>query len=180
MNNALTRRFAVATILAVAAVLAGCASPASRESMAPPPVTVAKKFPLTLTVEAKGGSETGAMDSSNISDADLKAAIESAVTSSGLFKSIVQGKGGDYELTVTVTQLSKPSFGASFTVNLEAGWVLVKASDKSVAMRKSIQSSHTASMGDSLVGVTRLKLAVEGAARANITQGLQAIAALSL
>lgn len=47
-------------------------------------------------------------------------------------------------------------------------------------MRKSITSSYTASMGDSLVGVTRLRLAVEGAARNNIKQGLEAIAAMNL
>jgi hypothetical protein len=120
------------------------------------------------------------MGSSEISNDDLRAAIEKSVTQSALFKEVVQGKNGDYELSVTVARLSKPTFGASFTVDMEAGWSLVKASDKSVVMRKSITSSYTASMGDSLVGVTRLRLAVEGAARNNIKQGLEAIAAMNL
>jgi hypothetical protein len=167
-------------MVAAVAVLAGCASPASRESMSVPVVSTAKKHPYSVSVEAKGGAETGAMDSSNIANADLEAAIESSITQSGLFKSIVQGKGGDYELTVTVTQLSKPIFGASFTVMLEAGWVLIKATDKSIVLRQVVKSQHTASMGDSLVGVTRLRLAVEGAAQSNIAQGMQAIAALNL
>lgn len=120
------------------------------------------------------------MDSSNIANADLKAAIESSITQSALFKSVLQEKGGDYELTVTVTQLSKPLFGASFTVTMEAGWVLVRASDKSIVLRQVVKSQHTATMGDALVGVERLRLAVEGAARSNIAQGMQAIAVLNL
>ena len=180
MNKTLTQRFAIAAMVAAVAVLAGCAAPANREAMVAPTATITKKHPHSVSVEAKGGADTGAMDSSNISDADLKAAIESSITQSGLFKSVVQGKGGDYDLTVTVTQLTKPMFGASFTVSMEAGWVLTKASDKSIVLRQVVKSSYTASMGDSLVGVTRLRLAVEGAAKSNITQGMQAIAALSL
>jgi hypothetical protein len=179
MMTATVKRFAAAPVVAVVLVLAGCASPASKEAMEVP-IAVAKKFPYSVDVTTAGGAETGAMDSSNISNADLKAAIESSITKTGLFKTVVQGAGGDYDLTVTIVHLSKPSFGLTFTVNMEAGWVLTRAKDKSVVMRKSIQSSHTATFSDSAAGVTRLRLAVEGAARANITQGLEAIAALNL
>lgn len=81
---------------------------------------------------------------------------------------------------MTIVQLDKPLFGMSFTVNLEATWVLLKQSDRSVALKKSIRSSHTATFDDSAIGVTRLRLAVEGAARKNIEQGLQEIGALAL
>lgn len=173
-------RFARTAVVAALVVLAGCAAPASRESMVVSAVPAAKKFSSSVAVEAKGGADTGAMDSSNISNADLKAAIESSISQSGLFRAVVQGNAGDYELTVTVIQLTKPIFGASFTVDMEAAWVLTRSSDHSIVWRKSVKSSHTASMSDSLVGVTRLRLAVEGAARDNISQGLQAIGALSL
>jgi hypothetical protein len=180
VKQELTRGLAVAWIVAVVAVLSGCAAPASKESMAVPAAAVSTRFPYSVSVVTRGGADTGAMDSSNIADADLKVAIESSITQTRLFKAVVQGKSGDYDLAVTVFRLTKPSFGASFTVDLEVGWVLTKTSDKSILLRKSIRSAHTASMGDSLVGVTRLRLAVEGAARANITQGLQAIAELNL
>ena len=71
-------------------------------------------------------------------------------------------------------------FGGAFTVTLETGWALTKASDKSVVMRKAVRSSHTAQMSDSFVGVTRLRLALEGAVRNNISQGLQAISELPI
>jgi hypothetical protein len=45
---------------------------------------------------------------------------------------------------------------------------------------QSIKSSHTATMGQAFAGVTRLRLAVEGAARENIQLGLMAISRLQL
>jgi len=180
MIKVIVQRFGAIALVAAALGLAGCASPAHKENMAATPTVPTKKLPYSVTVDARGGAETGAMDSSNVSNADLKAAIESSIAKSSLFKSVVQGKNGDYELTVSVTQLSKPSFGGAFTVTMETGWSLIKTSDKSVVLRKAIRSSHTAELSDSLVGVTRLRLALEGAVRNNISQGLQAISALPI
>ncbi|NML26832.1 hypothetical protein [Zoogloea dura] len=165
---------------ALALLLAGCASPANRQAMIPQVLGPLQTHPYSVRVQSSGGSDTGALDSSNISDADLKSAIEEAVVSNKVFKSVVQGKDGDYELSVRVTSLSKPIIGFSFTVDMEAAWSLLKVSDRSVVMRKSIKSSGTATAGDSLVGVTRLRLAVEASARDNISQGLQAVSALKL
>ena len=162
------------------ALLASCATPASREGTAITERAPGKPIAGTVSVETRGGAETDGLASANIADADFKAAIESSIVKSSLFKSVVPGKGGDYELSVVVSQLSKPLFGANFKVDMETGWSLVKAADKSVVMRKVIKSSHTATMGDAFAGVTRLRLAVEGAARNNISLGLQAIAELGL
>lgn len=169
------------TVLAVAGAsgLTGCASPASRESMQAASVTLAKKHPYSVSVRTAGGNETGALDTPSIADADFKAAIEKSIVQSGVFKSVIEGKGSDYELSVTITQITKPLFGFSFTVTMEAAWSLVKASDRSIVMRKAIQSSYTANMNDSFAGVTRLRLAVEGAARENISDGLKEISSLN-
>jgi hypothetical protein len=165
---------------ALALSLVGCSSPANREAMTPQGIAISKHIPASLGVKTDGGSSTGAMDSSNVSDADLKAAIEAAVVQSKLFKSIIQGAGADYELSVRQISLAKPVFGATFTVEMETAWSLTKQSDGSVIMRKAIKSSGAATMGDALVAVTRLRMAVEAAARDNISQGLRAIAELNL
>lgn len=180
MHTMISRRLNSLIIAAAVLGLTACASPANREAMSAADVTVTKKYPYSISVQTQGGNETGAMTSSNISNEDLKSAIEISIVGSKLFKSVVQGKNGDYELTVTVIQLSKPLFGTSYTVNMEAAWALTKISDNTVVMRKAIKSSHTATMGDALVAVTRLRLAVEGAARNGIVQGLQAISELNL
>ena len=170
-------------LLAIAAsilILGACASPADRSAMTPQNLIINKHHPYSLGVQTSGGAETGALDSSNIANADLKAAIELAVTQSQLFKRIVSGNDGDYELSVRVISLSKPLFGGTFTVDMETAWSLTKVSDRSVAMRKSVKSSGTATMSEAFAAVTRLRLAVEAASRNNIEQGIKAIAELNL
>ena len=179
MKN-LRSSYRLAIITPLILILTACASPANRADMTPQNFDFSKHYPYTLKVKTSGGSETGAMDSSNISDEDLKAAIEDAVSKSTLFKAIVKGTDGDYELTVSISSLSKPIFGATFTVHLETGWTLTRMSDRKVVMRKAVQSTGKASMGDALAGVTRLRLAVEGATRENISKGLKAIAELKI
>jgi hypothetical protein len=63
---------------------------------------------------------------------------------------------------------------------METGWSLTRLADRSVLMRKSVKSSGTASMSDAFAAVTRLRLAVEAAARDNISQGLKAVSELDL
>lgn len=180
MNHSPTRYGMLIAAISFALALTGCASPASRAAMTPQALVISKQYPHSLHVQTSGGSETGAMDSSNISNADLKSAIEDAVTQNKIFKNIVQGAGGDYELSVQVVSLSKPIFGATFTVELETAWSLTKAVDRSIVMRNSVKSSGKATMGEALAAVTRLRLAVENAARENISQGLKAVSELNL
>ncbi|MDE2439590.1 MAG: hypothetical protein KGP14_01095 [Betaproteobacteria bacterium] len=160
--------------------LSGCASSANREAMVASDVQIAQQHDRTIAVRTGGGAETTAMDSSNIADGDLKAAIEESIIKTKVFKSVVQGKDADYDLAVSIVKLDKPVFGLTFTVNMEATWVLIKQSDKSVVMKRSIESSSTATFSDAAAAVTRLRLAVEGAAKRNIEQGMQALSALSL
>ncbi len=176
----IARTLSTVALTATMAVLVGCAAPASTQQMEAPALATAKQHPYAVSVQTRGGSETGAMDSTNVSDADLKAAIEASIAKSKLFRSIVPGKDGDYELVVAITQMSKPVMGFSFTVELECAWSLTKVSDRSVAMRKVIRSKHTTGATESFVGAKRLQMAVEGAVRNNITQGMEAIAALTL
>lgn len=179
-TGASPRGAAVALVLTMA--LGGCATPAGQQAMVAQPTAAlaARQHPYSVNVAVQGGSETGALDSSNIANADLKSAIEISIRESRLFKEVVQGKGGEYELAVSVIQLKKPLFGGTFTVELEAGWSLTRAGDRQVLLRKVVASSGTATMSDAFVGVARLRLAVEAAARSNIQQGLDTIAALDL
>ena len=168
-------------LLACALILLACSSPASREGMKPASLPVGKQYPYDVSVQTTGGAETGALDSSNISNADFKAAIESAIIENRLFKGIVQGSdGSDYELNVSIISLSKPSIGFTFTVEMETVWSLIKTDDRRVVLRKGIISTGVATTHDATVAVARLRLAVEAAARDNIAQGLRAIADIRL
>jgi hypothetical protein len=175
-------RFAAgAVMLAGAFALGGCASPADKQAMTvDKTAVVAKKHPYAVGVTVRGGAATSAGTSSNISDADLRAAIEASIKETQAFREVVEGRSGQYELAVNVIQLSKPSFGFSFTVDFEAGWTLTRVSDGQVVFRKAIASTYTASASAAFAGATRLRLAVEGAAKANIADGLSAIGNLDL
>ena len=66
------------------------------------------------------------------------------------------------------------------TVTLEITWSLTRVKDDEVVWRKAIVSSLTAKAGEAFAGVTRLRLANEGAARKNMAAGIAAIADLYL
>lgn len=167
-------------LASLVALIAGCASPAAREAMVVKTVGDGSRSSGTVSVTTQGGQDTGAMDSSNISDEDFAKAIEESIVGSGLFADVVHGKAANYRLTVSIIELTKPMFGASFTVTMEAAWVLIKADSGEALLKKSVRSSYTATMGAAFAGVTRLRLAVEGAAKENIRLGLQEIASLKL
>ena len=170
----------ISLIVSVVIALSGCASPASKDAVVAHSVPITQHHQKTVSIQTQGGSETGAMDSSNISSSDLAKAIEESIVENRLFTQVIHGDGSDYLLNVTIVNMSKPMFGASFTVRMEVAWSLSEQKTKKVVMRDSIESSHTATMGQAFVGVIRLRLAVEGAVRENIRQGLMEISRLQL
>ncbi len=78
---------ALLALLPLSIILGGCSSPAERAAITPQGIAIAKHHPYSIGVQASGGSETGAMDTTNIADADLKAAIEDTIATSKLGRS---------------------------------------------------------------------------------------------
>jgi len=177
-----SNRFWAWLFIAIAAVgLAGCATSAKSTSMQAPDMKLDRQYSYSISVDVRGGRETGAFDSTNISNGEFKAAIEESIRKSGLFSSVVQpGSEADYALTVMIAKFEKPVFGSSFTVNIDAGWTVIRSSDRTIVMRQLVRSSHTVPGSEAFIGAARLKMAVEGAAQKNIDQGLRAISQLSL
>ena len=164
-------------VLALAGLVAGCATPASPQGMAAAAPVASGRLPTyTVDVVVTGGSATSPIGTVAISNEDLRAAIESSIKASGTFREVVRDRPGDYRLAVVVIQLQQPVFGLNAKVDLELGWTLVRASDRQIVYRKAILSAYTATMGDAFVAVRRARLGVEGAARANIAQALAGIA----
>jgi hypothetical protein len=139
----------------------------------------ANKHPQTVSVSTGGGQDTSAMGKSQIADADFAKAISDSISNAKTFSQVIQGKGADYLLNVTIFNMDQPSFGLSFTVKMEAGWTLRKADTGAVVWQESIKSEHTATTSDAFAGVERLRLANEGAAKDNIAKGLSKLSALN-
>lgn len=169
-------------ILACTAIvwLAGCASAPSQQAIVVDDASLGTRHPYSVSVSTTGGGETTATGYSNISNEDLAAAIEDSITKSRLFAQVIKGDGADYKLSVSLISMSKPMFGFAFTIDMEMAWSLVNARTGAIVMRESIKSSYTAEATDAFAAVTRIRLAVEGAARNNIREGLQKMAALPL
>lgn len=167
------------SLVTVAAVMSGCATPATYEGMVPGDYSTARKHAKTVSVQVGGGQETSSMGKSQISDEAFAKALVEAITKSQTFSQVVQGKGGNYQLLVSIISMEQPTFGIDMTVKMEAGWTLKSAAGQ-VVWQEAIKSQHTATAGDAFVGTTRLRLANEGAAKNNIKQGLAKISRLNL
>ena len=65
-------------------------------------------------------------------------------------------------------------------VSKEAAWVLIDRGNGETIWKKGISSQYTAGAFDAFAGVTRIRLATEGAARVNIEVGLGLLSSLDL
>ena len=162
------------------AVLGGCATGASHEAMVPTSVTAAKMHPKSVSIEVTGGQPTDALGKPQISNESFAQALERAITQSQTFSGVIKGSGQDYRLSVVIVGLDQPTMGFSFTVKMEAGWTLRRADTGAIVWQESIRSQYTAGVGEAFSGVTRLRMATEGAARNNIAEGLNKISRLTL
>jgi hypothetical protein len=172
-----SRSLLLLSLCMVYSLLTGCAT-LTHEGMVPTKFEITKKHSQSVSISVTGGGEGAAQ----ISDISFMKALTDSIAKSQTFSRIVEGKDGDYLLTVSIFNVERPSlpFGLSFTINMEAGWTLQRINNKTIIWQESIKSTHTATIDDAFVGAKRFQLAIEGAARNNIAQGLAKISQLSL
>jgi uncharacterized lipoprotein YajG len=168
-------------LLALAGIfLGGCATPAQSTAMVPASVAATTKHAETVSLNVTGGSETSAAGASKISNADFMTALGQSIEKSGLFaKTFQTSPKGDFHIEVAIVRLQQPVMGFSMTATIETNWTLTRQSDQLVIWRKAITTSHTAKAGEAFVGVTRLRLATEGAARDNIQDAITQISSIT-
>jgi hypothetical protein len=168
----------LAPVLAVIALLAGCASTTPTPEGMIPALTVrgvrGPVHPDAVAIEVK--------DTKQIPEAALRQALADAVTMSKVFARVAPR--GPYVLSVTVTKLEVPqsrfNINLNPTVRMEAGWTLRRADTRAAVWQATVRSQYTAEPSDTLDGKARLRMATEGAVRENIALGLGRIAKLSL
>ena len=173
-------RFKIAAVpfLAVLFLIGGCASPPAQDAMAPTGVVISKKHPETVRLNVGGGLDAAAGIA--VPNAALEAALNQAINETKLFSQVVKGNGGDFVLTATVFSVNQPMFGMAMTVKVEVGWTLKRSSDDKTIWQEAIRSEHTSTPGEAFAGVTRVRLATEGAVKNNIAEAVSKLAALSL
>lgn len=150
--------------------LGGCASNADVNQMIyqspikqkPENVSLIK----SITVgQVMGGHETNPMLGPQINNANFKAALVQSLQQANLYHSF---SGAPYILNADLVNLEQPLLGLNLTVIYTVHYQLKNVPKNKTIYDKNIVASYTAKVSDSLLAVKRLKLANEGAARANI------------
>ena len=168
-------------MLASALLLSGCASAANSAAMTwTTRAGIEPKAEASVAVSVTGGKGTNPMWSSNITSEDFAAALRSSIVATDLFKKVLAVEAADYRIDVLLVRSEKPIGGVSMSVSLTANWKLSRRSDGSVVWEKTIANQYTAPLKSALVGATRLRKALEGAARENIGLALRAISEAKL
>jgi uncharacterized lipoprotein YbaY len=184
MNRTIERLWLVTAWLVVAA-LAGCASPARIEQMQVDTSlaqrTAAASSPLAGKVAVKdvtGGSSTNPLWMSKISSSDFERALESSLGAAGLLAAV--RPAGPYQLTADLIAVDQPFVGLDMTVTVTVTYRLVDRASGKTVYEETIATPHTATVSDAFLGMERLRLANEGAMRANISRLIEKLIALKL
>ena len=169
----------VTSVLVAASVLSGCATASKPDAMVAKPVAVTHASSSDVSVTVAGGQDTSKMGASQISDDAFAQALRDSITQSGLFKAVAV-TGGRYKLSAFIGKVDQPMMGFSMTVKMEVSYTLVDTTSGKAVWSKNIASEHTAKASEAFAGVTRLRLANEGAAKDNIEQALTEMSTLQL
>lgn len=168
-----------ASVIALAALLGGCATAAKPDAMVAEPVAIAHTSSSDVSVVVSGGKATSSTGASQISDDGFAQALSESITKSGLFKAVAPS-GGRYKLAAFIGKVDQPMLGLSMTVKMEVSYTLTDTKSGKTVWSKNVASEHTAKVSDAFAGIARLRLANEGAAKANIQEALTEISAMSL
>lgn len=158
--------------------LAGCATPSEVQNMVVRSdvfqETINASFAHKIAVEKiEGGSETIPFLVSQVSDSDFKAALEESLKNAGYLSK----EQPEYKLSAHLVNLEQPFIGFNFTVRATVDYKIVAVSNNQAVFEETIESAYTTKVSDSLIGVSRLRIANEGAIKRNIELMLKKLSA---
>jgi hypothetical protein len=168
-------------VLIVVTLMTACATPARVEQMTVPAADATRTAVSSRAMreaislgQVGGGKETNPLWISNISSADFERALRASLQAAQLLAP--SGQDCRLKLTAQLLSLAQPAMGLDMTVTASVLYTLVDCKTQKEVWVKTITLPYTAAFGDSLLGVERLKLANEGAARANIRKLVELLA----
>ena len=106
------------------------------------------------------------MWTSQVSSDAFRRALELSLRAAGLTDPVTAANA--YHLTADILQVSQPLLGIDMTVTTHVRYSLLDAGSRKEIFSKVITASHTARFSEAFSGAERLRLANEGAAKANI------------
>lgn len=158
--------------VAVAALTAGCSVKARPTAMIPEQVRVEHQDAGSVLLETVGTHGDEILTATLIDGDDFAAALERAIVSSGVFKTVLRSSEADYKLYVEA-KATAPAAGFNMTVRIGGAWRLTDQRSRKVLFDEFVTSSATKGVGDAFAGTTRLRLTTEAAAQAFIREGIE-------
>lgn len=170
------------TAIVVASLLTACAAPARIDQMIAKPGTsvIASNSQLKNQIAVKevtGGSSTNPLWTSQIESADFERALEKSLESAGL---IAPRQSGRYYVIADMTKVDQPFGGFDMTVTAYIRYIVVERSTGKTVFDKVLSVPFTATVSDAFMGVERLKIANEGAARVNIEKFINDLTSMDI
>lgn len=163
----------------ITAACMGCAFAAEPIAMVPDVAPARKPQAATVNVRGSGGALTRLWGKSQISDAALTEALETALADSGLFVPL-EDRAGDYQLEVVIEHVQQPTWSLVTTVTVQTHWSFGLTGASDPIWTGAIVGTDTATLLDAMIGTKRCRLATEGAARRAIRDGVMRLAKLRL
>lgn len=167
MNNTFKSFFLIAACL----TLNACAGGARSDLMAvSPPSDFAlsknsKYYNAIALADVTGGKETNPLWMSKVDNAAFQGALAQSLENYGVLDT---NSNARYTLETELIALEQPFMGFSFEVVSAVDYKLNQTSNKSVVFDKTVTESGKATMGDSVLGVERLRIANEYSIKNNI------------
>jgi hypothetical protein len=177
-NNGLAQAARASAILGLLALL-GCASAAVPGAMVPPvarDTIIAETSRLRGAVAVgavEGGRDTNPLWTSQVSNQDFAQALRQSLATHALLAS----GGGAYRLDAALLELRQPIGGFDLEVKATVKYRLFRRADGALVWETVIANAHNAPFRAALFANERLRLANEGAVRANIRDFLSALIA---
>jgi hypothetical protein len=159
-------------------LLSGCASPMQSKALIPVGFKVPRQYSASVIVHVEGGAKKSEGGNLEISVPLFREALAAAIIECQTFSSVREQPPADYHLSVSLVRTKNKAFTSNET--LSARWQLTRLSDNSVRLNEFVTTSGKATLGDAVVGATRMRIALERAGQENIKQGLTKLSELNL
>ncbi|MDP2377557.1 hypothetical protein [Reyranella sp.] len=161
--------------------LGACAQPASYSAMIVDAQAVdtargpAASYRDTLVVApVTGGKETSPLWTSQVGNAEFQEALTRSLIATKLASANIlanpSAANGRYRLEAVLQNLQQPLMGFDLTVTATVAYKLTEIATGTVVYESTLVTPATATVGDAVIAVERLKLANEKAIRANLTK----------
>ena len=169
-------------LVVITSLISGCdKSGCQAINMIPDSYEVMRRSTKTVEVSVTGGQDFDIDFLSHLSDSEFRGAIEQAILRSQIFSQVLSQPGTDYGLKVTILNIKRPKGGnRTFEIRLIAMWELIDQKLERTVWKDSVVSEAEATMDEEFVGLDRMKLATERAAKKNIKLGIEALSRVEM